>query len=74
VGKVTNEEKQESLDELYDRLHKLESTGNKKRNTARYLIDRDRLRREIRDLKDTLTTEEFEKMMKDVIDIDKDKC
>jgi hypothetical protein len=74
VGKVTNEEKQESLDELYDRLHKLESTGNKKRNTARYLIDRDRLRREIRDLKQTMTDEDFEKMLSERSEIDTSKC
>lgn len=63
------DEKQEKLDRLYSKLDEL-----KNKKDQRSVMQRKKIRLEIKELKNIITTEEFEKMMQERREIDTGRC
>lgn len=74
VLKMDNAEKYELLNELYYKLDIVKAELKRSPANVKLRIKKDKLRQEIKELKMTMTTEEFEQLLSEKSEINVDKC
>jgi len=67
---MDNEEREESINELYSKMHE----AKKHMNYSKYVIYRRKILSEVSELENTMTDEEFEAMMESRSEIDTSRC
>ena len=71
---MDREEKEEKLNELNGKLDIIKAELKTKPANIKLQIKKDKIRLEIRDLKQTMTTEDFEKLLSERSEINVDRC
>jgi hypothetical protein len=71
---MDNAEKYELLNELYYKLDIVKAELKRSPANVKLRIKKDKLRQEIKELKMTMTTEEFEQLLSEKSEINVDKC
>lgn len=71
---MTNAEKYEMIEELKYKLDTVKAELRKSSSNVKLRIKKDKLRQEIRELKITMTTEDFEQMLSERSEINIGRC